>query len=67
MNELNQSDENKDVLEVQIDISSYRLINKILFYLSKLPSQLSFYDLMPKFNKLTGFSFFNAYLDTWLQ
>ena len=56
----------KDVLETQIDLSSYRLINKILLFLSKLPAQLSFYDLMAKFNKLTNFTFFDLYLSTWL-
>ena len=56
-----------DIVETQLEISSYRLINKILYYLSKLPAQLSFYDLMPKFKELTNFTFFNEYLETQLQ
>jgi len=54
------------MLETQISISSYRLINKILLYLSKLPAQLTFYDLMPKFGRLCDYTFFARYMASWL-
>ena len=62
-----ESDGGMDILETQISISSYRLINKILLFLSKLPPQLSFYDLMPKFKDMTNFTFFDNYMATWLD
>ena len=40
----------KDIVETQLELSSYRLLNKVLFFLSKLPAQLSFYELMPEFD-----------------
>ena len=40
--------ENEDVLDAQIEMSCDLLINKIMFYLSQLPIQLSFNQMRPK-------------------
>lgn len=57
----------KCIMETQLEISSYRLIDKILLFLSKLPAQMSFYQLYPMFKDLSRFKYFNNYLDIWLQ
>lgn len=44
-----------------------QLINKILYYLSKLPIQLSFDIMMPKLCDLCEYSRFYDYLDAWPQ
>ena len=41
------------------------LINKILYYLSKLPIQLSFNLMKPKMYKLCEYYRFYDYLDAW--
>lgn len=43
------------------------LINKILFYLSKIPMQLSFNLMKPKMYRLCEYSRFYDYLDAWPQ
>ena len=61
-------EQGKNIVDTQLDISSYRLLNKILYYLSspKLDAQLSFYQLVPRFKDLTSFTFFNNYVNSWL-
>lgn len=57
----------RDILEVQIEISSDRLINKILFFLSRLPAQFSFFSTMPRFKELVKYSGFINYIDLWFE
>ena len=55
----------KDVLDAQMETNCDNIINKILYYLSQLPMQLS-HDLMkPKMYKLCRYSRFYDYLDAW--
>ena len=43
------------------------IINKILYYLSQLPMQLSHNLMKPKMYKLCRYSRFYDYLDAWPQ
>ena len=44
-----------------------RLINKMLYYLSKVPVQKSFYSLTPRFRELVEYTRFADYMDTFFQ
>ena len=56
-----------DTLDAQIEMNNDQLINKILYYLSRLPNQFSFSIMRPKLRYLCEYSRFYDYLDSWPQ
>ena len=57
----------KDVLDAQMETNCDNIINKILYYLSQLPMQLSHNLMKSKMYKLCRYSRFYDYLDAWPQ
>ena len=56
-----------NILDAQLNISCDHLVNKILYYLTNLPRQYSYYALTPKFKDLVGYSRFEGYLNKWFD
>ena len=56
-----------NIIEAQLYMSCDKTINKILFYMSKLPIQESFFLLMPNFKDLVDYKRFEDYLDQWFK
>lgn len=52
----------EDALDQQINLSCDHLVNKILYYLSKLPAQYSIQKMQPKMAKLCEYARFYDYL-----
>ena len=57
--------EDNDVVDAQIETNCDLIINKILFYLSQLPIQLTFSMMKPKLYQLCEYTRFNDYLKAW--
>ena len=53
----------KNCLEVQLGMSVDIVVNKMIYYLSKLPVQLSVFELTPMFKELIKYSRFEGYID----
>lgn len=51
------------ILDDQLDKSGDLIINKILFYLSRLPIQFSIFELTERISELIEFSRFKDYVD----
>lgn len=56
-----------DTLDAQLETRCDELINKILYYLSKLPIYISFEHLQPKMKKLCTYVRFLDYMSAWPQ
>lgn len=61
------TDDDKMILDYLVEISHDKLINQILYMLSKLPISLSFKLTQPQFSELLGYSRFPDYLNTWFE
>ena len=57
----------KSPIEAQLQMSCDRLVNKMLYYLSKVSVQKSFYSLIPRFSELVEYTRFEDYMDTFFQ
>ena len=57
----------KSALEAQLELSSDKLINKMLFYLSRLPLQFSFHQMTEDFHKLVPYQRFSDYVERWFN
>ena len=55
------------VLEAQLDQSGDRIVNKILFYMSKIPIQFSIFTLSKKFHDLLTYNRFEDYLQNCFE
>ena len=55
------------VLEDQLAQSGDRIVNKILFYMSKIPIQFSIFRLTQKFDELLSYNRFGDYLENCFE
>ena len=56
-----------DVLDAQIETNSDLMINKIMYYLSRLPLQLSFSMMKDKLYLVCEYKRFANYIEAWMQ
>ena len=56
-----------DPIDAQLEMSCDRLINKMLYYLSNVSVQKSFFSLIPRFKDLVEYTRFEGYMDTFFQ
>lgn len=57
--------EGDDVMDAQIKTNCDLTINKILYYLSQLPIQLSLKMMIPKLYQMCEYKRFNDYISSW--
>ena len=57
----------QDPMDAQLEMSCDRLVNKMLYYLSQISIQKSFFSLIPRFKDLVEYSRFEGYMDNFFQ
>ena len=56
-----------NTLDAMLDLSVDRIVNKVLYHLSKLPIHNSFVILQSRFVKLLDYGRFSLHLDNWFE